>query len=196
MSGFTVKLEGFDEALKKLDVSKLKSDIQDELNAFGLDVEQDAKQLAPVDEGRLKNAIYWKPVTEAGKISVEVGCAVDYAAYLEFGTRKFAAAYVGSLPTDWKVLAAQYKGKGGGSFHDMVVALTQWVLRKGISATKTKSGNNSKSQDSLEGQYRAAYNIAKWILINGIKPHPFLFPAVEKNRTKLLDRLKILLNGK
>src|SRR5437762_3482246 len=98
MSGFTIKVEGLDDALKKLDIVKLKKNIQDEFNSFGLNVEQDAKQLAPVDENRLRVAIYHKPLTEPDKIGQEVGCAVDYAAYLEFGTRKFAAAYVASLP--------------------------------------------------------------------------------------------------
>lgn len=195
MSGFTIKIEGLDDTLKKLDTVKLKRDIQDEFNAFGLDTDRDAKLLAPVDEGRLKNAIYWRPTGEGNKIGVEVGCAVDYAAYLEFGTRKFAAAYVASLPPTWQALAAQYKGKGGGNFHEMVMAITRWVLRKGFAAEKTKSGANSKSKNSQAAQENAAYAIARSILINGIKPHPFLFPAVEKNRPLLIENLRKLLNA-
>lgn len=196
MSGFKIELKGLDEAMKQIDMETIKDEVQAELNAFGLGVENDAKQLAPVYENFLRGAIYYKPLSSGNTIGVEVGCAVDYAAYVEFGTRKYAAAYVATLPPDWKAFAAQYKGKGsGGSFNDFVMAIMRWVEKKGIGSLKTKSGNKSTSAASLDAMQQAAYWIALNIIQNGIKPHRFLFPAVEKNRLLLIDRLKKLFNA-
>lgn len=195
MSGIKVELKGMEEVLKQLDVKNLGQDIQLEFNAFGLDVEQDAKQLAPVDEGFLKNQIYWKSITNAELIAVEIGCHADYAAYLEFGTRKFAAAYVASLPPLWQAFAAEFKGGKGGSFAEMLIRITAWVKRKGFASQVTKSGGKSKSKSSSAGEDQAAYLIARSILINGIRAHPFLYPAFEKNRPLLIERLKKLVNA-
>ncbi len=172
MSGFNVSVTGLDEALRKLDVKKFNQDINDELTAFGFDVVRDAKQLVPVDEGFLKNSI--NSVNE--NLAVTIVVNADYAAYVEFGTRKFAAAHIATLPADWQTFAAQYKGSGGGSFKEFVMRLTAWCKRKGI-------------------EEKAAYPIARAILINGIKAQPFLYPAYEKNRIELIKRLKNLLNA-
>jgi len=195
MSGFSIQLKGLSEVLDKLDTAKLKNDISDEFTAFGLDVVRDAKQGVPVDEGLLKNAI--------GSISEQIGDTVgvtifvnaDYAAFVEFGTRKFAAAYVATLPQDWKTFAAQYKGKTSGTFQELVARIVKWVSRKGISGTysvKTQKRTGNKL-DKYAEDYKVAYVIARSILINGIKPHPFLFPAFEKNRVQLIKNLENLL---
>jgi hypothetical protein len=196
MSAFKIELKGMDEVLKQLDVGIMKQEIKLELEAFGEDVERDAKLLAPVDENYLKGAIYHKATEINTMIGMEVGCKADYAAYMEFGTRKFAAAYVATLPPDWQAFAAQYKGKGsGGSFNDFVMAIMAWVERKGIGSLKTKSGNKSKSAASYEAMQQAAYWIALNIIQNGVKPHPFLYPAVTKNTKPLIDRLRKLFNA-
>ncbi len=194
MAGNSIKLTGFDEVLRKLDVSKFEEDITDELAAFGADVARDAKQLAPVDEGFLRNSIGF----DAKTLSVEIFANCDYAAYLEFGTRKFAARYVATLPQDWQTFAAQYKGpSGSGDIWEFLLRLTQWVHRKGIAgtySTKTQKRTGAKAGRFNE-DFDAAFGIALYILRNGIRPHPFMFPAVEKNRPKLLERLKNLLNA-
>jgi HK97 gp10 family phage protein len=196
MSGFKIQLDGLDEVLKRLDISHVRDEVKRELVTFGKNVEKTAKDLAPVDEGYLKSKIYHEVTDEGNKINVEVGCNADYAAYVEFGTRKYAAAYVATLPPDWRAFAAQYKGKGsGGSFNDFVMAIMAWVERKGIGSLKTKSGNKSKSAASYDAMQQAAYWIALNIIRNGIKPHPFLYPAVRDNSKLLIDRLRQLLNA-
>lgn len=195
MSGFKITLKGMDEVLKQLDVENIKKEVKLELETFGQDVERDAKLLAPVDEGFLKSMIYHKATETNTMIGMEVGCNADYAAYLEFGTRKFAAAYVGTLPPDWQVFAAQYKGSRGGGFSELVRRITEWVKRKGFAAQITKSGARSKSKNSQKQEEQAAYVIARSILINGVKPHPFLYPAVTKNTKPLIDRLRKLFNA-
>ena|SRR5436190_1001168 len=196
MSGFKIELKGLDQVLKEFDISGIRDELKVELETFGRNVERQAKDLAPVDEGFLKSMIYHTVTEEGNKINIEVGCNTDYAAYVEFGTRKFAAAYVGTLPADWQVFAAKYKGKGsGGSFNDFVMSIMAWVQRKGIGSLTTKSGNRSNSAASLDAMQQAAYWIALNIIRKGIKPHPFLYPAVRDNEKLLVDRLRQLLNA-
>lgn len=170
MAGFTIELKGLDQTLKRLDTVKFKQDVQDELNAFGVDVVTDAKLLAPVDEGLLKNLIS----TVIGQLSVTIIATAEYSAYLEFGTRRFAEVYVSALPETWQVFASQFKGAGGGTFEELVFNLVRWCKAKGI-------------------EEKAAYPIALKILREGIIPHSFLYPAFEKNRLLLIERLKTLL---
>lgn len=185
MAGTFIKIEGLDKTLARFDIKKFEPQVQTSFNNFGIRVELTAKSLVPVDEGRLKNSIFQDP----SRLAVTVGASADYAAYLEFGTRKFAAAYVNSLPAQWKELAARSKGKAGGSFDEMVKRITGWVIRKGIAATPTKSGNASKSKSSVAAQHQAAYLIARSILINGIKAQPYLYPAVQQHTKQLLADL-------
>ncbi len=197
MSGITVQLKGLDEVLKKLDVKKFERDITDELIDFGNNVVRDAKQNVEdngtTDRGDLVNKIgseSTKPLT------VTIFVNIFYAAFIEFGTRKFAAAYVSRLPADWQAFAAQYKGSGGGgTFAEFIIKITEWVKRKGFAAELTKSGNISKSKSSEAAQDQAAYLIAMSILRNGIKAQPYLYPAFEKNVPLLIERLKKLLNA-
>jgi len=166
----SLKIKGIDAAVKAVkNLSKeAEQGIQDELNAFGFLVEGDAKAMAPADEGNLRNSI----TSEPGKLSVSIFARIDYAAYLEFGTRKFAAAYVNTLPPDWQTYAAEFRGGTGGSgdFFDVIM---RWVRRKGI-------------------EPEAAYPIALSILRNGIRAHPFMFPAFQKNVPELEKNLKQL----
>lgn len=167
MGGSFIKVEGLDKALAKFDVKKYEPQIQQCFDKFGLRVELAAKQAAPVDEGRLKNAIFQEPK----KLSSTVGCSVNYAAFVEFGTRKFAAEYVSSLPSDWQVYASQSRGGGSGTFEEFLKRLMGWCKRHGISE-------------------KAAYPIALKILREGSPAQPFLYPAFNKNKDQLLKDLE------
>lgn len=192
--GFNIKFQNLDKALSNIDAISVKavSDLKEELNAFGLSMVADAKRLAPVDEGHLRNSISY----ELKGLTVEVIVNVNYAAYVEFGTRRFAASYVSSLPSDWQSFASQFKGKGGGSVEELLVRITEWVKRKGIGGQQTPSGRTSKSKSSIDQQENAAYIIALRILQNGVRQHPFLYPAFEKNRIELVRNLKKIFNVK
>ena len=167
-----VKIDGFDKLMAKLDKMPKQAQqyAQLALNDWADRTSMDAKQLVSKqssDEGFLMNSIH--PVY--GKMSAGVVASADYAAYIEFGTRKFAAAYVASLPSDWVQYAATFKGKGKGNFKDLLTAIMGWCKRKGI-------------------EPKAAYPIAKSILRNGIKARPFLYPSVQKNIPLLKEDLK------
>ena len=168
MAGVTVK--GLNDALQRLDINKYEKQVQFSLNAFAEDVTIDAKKFAPVDEGHLRQSIN----NTKGKLSITIDVNADYAAYMEFGTRKFAAIYVASLPPDWQAFASQYKGGGGGSFNELVERITAWIER-----TKYLPKE-------------AAYAVELKILREGIKSHPFLYPAFEKNRQQLINDINAI----
>ena len=169
MSSLNIEIKGdFEGKMNNLE-EKVKAIVDDELNAFGLTTVADAKKMAPVDEGFLRNSITFEKMG----LTVEIVVAANYAAYLEFGTRAFAAAYVATLPAEWQAFAAQFKG-GGGSFEDFFMNIVEWVRRKGIAP-------------------EAAYPIAKKIARFGIAAKPFLYPAIEVNKKILIDNLKAVL---
>lgn len=162
----------------------------EEYQKFALLAETNAKNRAPVDEGYLRNNIKGQAFVKGDLIVAEVSVNVPYAAYLEFGTRKFASEYVNKLPQDWQTFAAEFKGGGIGSIEQFVADLVAWVKRKGFAAYTTASGNKSKSKRSQEAEEAMAYVIARNILINGIKPQPYLFPAIQEETPRLLENLK------
>ena len=194
MAVVTLNIQGLSVVLKDIKgtAKAIEDKINLELKAFGNNTVTDAKRLAPFDEGKLKGSINYK----AESLSVEITVGADYAAYLEFGTKKFAAKYVATLPNEWQVFASQFKGKGGGgTFEEFVMRLTRWVLVKGIGATfnvKTRRQDKVGKQSKETTAKADAYAIALYIIRNGIRPHPYFVPAVEKNKLTLVANLKKL----
>jgi HK97 gp10 family phage protein len=166
-------LKGVQDALKVID-KKLRQDVGDEINASALKILTDAKRLAPVNFGQLRNQIALEPIND---LTFAVEAKASYSAYVEFGTGPQV-----SVPADFTSYAAQFKGKKGGKFKDFVDALTLWVKRKGIG-----DGKNDKG---------LAYVIARSILRKGMRPQPFLIPSYETEKPKLIQRLKKLLDVK
>ena len=189
MAGFKLELKGLPNVIKQFDPARITKNAELALDNFGLQVVKEAKILAPVDEGALVKSISY---VQKG-LEVEITVGVPYAAYIEFGTRRYAAQQVAGLPAEWKTFAAQFKGKGSsGSFDEFVQNIMAWVLRKGIGGLKTKSGNTSKSTSSYDAMQQAAYAIALNIIQNGIHAHPYLYPAVRDNTQKLKEDLSNL----
>lgn len=112
MSGFTIDIK---ENLSNLDnlTAEVKAIVQDELNAFGLEVVDLAKNLAPVDIGFLRNGITFDQLP-APDIGINIVSAYFYSAYLEFGTGIFAAEYVTTLPLDIQEYAMTFYVNGQG----------------------------------------------------------------------------------
>ena len=197
MGGSFIKIEGLGKALARFDVKKYEPQVQECFDKFGLSVELKAKQLAPVDEGHLKGSIFQQP----GRFSSTVGASVNYAAYLEFGTRKFAASYVASLPAQWQELAASKRGGMSGTFEEFVLRLTAWVHRKGLGSgfagkigvtgtysVKTRKRTGNKDTQAKQDK-QVAYLIARKILRDGLKARPFLYPAFNIAKDQLLKEL-------
>lgn len=73
----------------KLDKDALrKLDIREQLHEIGEDAKANAKRMAPVDTGALRNSIDYE-VTEDSRLYLY--SQVDYGAYVELGTRRSPA---------------------------------------------------------------------------------------------------------
>lgn len=88
-----VSIDGFDDFAETLrdfadklrDVADVFSDdADDELEEIAEDVARDAQRRVPVDTGRLSESIGADKITDN---RYEIGTNVDYAQYVEFGTR-------------------------------------------------------------------------------------------------------------
>jgi hypothetical protein len=165
--GFALDISGvknIERAIKRIDEKATKG-LSDELSASALNIQRNAKRMAPANFGKLRQSIN---IDINKTLFKSVFSSVKYAPYVEFGTKGNAR-----IPSGYEAFAAQYKGKGGGTIMEMVKALTLWVKRKGIDPKLT-------------------FVIVRAILRNGIKPQPFFIPAFEAEKPKLLSRLKKL----
>lgn len=189
-----ITVSNLDVTVKTLsDFTKTKRPfIQKALNDCADRVASDAKQLVSQnssDTGKLMGSIQ----PEYGDGSSRVVVNSNYAAYIEFGTRKFAAQTVSSLPTDWKTYASSFRGPTGKGFDELVKNITAWVKRKNINfgrySVKTKRRLGSKETRQKEDQ-NTIRMIVLSILKNGIRAKPFLYPSVNKNIPKLITDLK------
>jgi HK97 gp10 family phage protein len=170
-----IEVKGLDTLIKKMDklAKDVQQDVQAELNAWADDTAAMAKSIVSQkssDEGMLLRSIS----PRYGQGSASVVASAKYAAYIEFGTRKFAAAYVSSLPADWQTYAATFKGKAGGTFKEFVLSIKAWAARKGIT-------------DKAH-----IYFTIKQIMEKGIPAKPFIYPSVNKTLPELKKNLRAI----
>jgi len=188
--GFTIKVTGLDQVLRKLPQfpEKIQREIGGELKLAAQEVRRQSVKDVPVNNGQLKNAII---VDQQGPVTHTVTVEKGYGPYVEWGTKSKAL-----VPAEVAAYASQFKGKGPGNGGvTLNEAIFQWVKRKGIGLKKTKTGRGSKSADSLSAQRSAAYAIATEIYKKGSKPHPFFFKNVFAVRDKLKQRIENIVNN-
>lgn len=106
----------FNKYIKNIEkkIDKKIDEVDNEFEAGMVDIVTMAKQLVPVapDGGLLKNSIYF--VKDKQKLSYTLIANTRYAAYVEFGTGKYAKNYVAGLEEYWKKLARRYYKNGKG----------------------------------------------------------------------------------
>ena len=109
MSGFSLNINDarFREMLNeyKKTVNEVSAMMDMEIGAHGELMATSAKNMCPVDTGRLRSSISLK---KEQFLSYELVAQTDYAAYVEFGTGK----YFISNGEPWDGVASKYKGKG------------------------------------------------------------------------------------
>jgi HK97 gp10 family phage protein len=168
-----VKVSGLGKAIR--DIKKWEDDrkrgIRNAFNGAAIDVERNAKQRAPVDNNRLRSDIQREvEVADNGAVvSARVLNTVKYAPYVEFGTRSSA-----SIPPELADVAAQFRGPTGRPFSELLEAIELWASRKGLPP-------------------ESAYPIAIKIVRTGFDAQPYLFPAWEVERPKLIRELTEVL---
>lgn len=125
-------------------------------------ISAEAKQRAPGDQGILRNLI---TAAKIDPLNWQVVSGAEYSPYVEFGT----GAKV-SIPPGLEEYAAQFKGSGGSTGLSAKEAIFAWCERHGIDK-------------------EAWYAIYISIMVNGIKPQPFFFPAVNRQTPIIIDRV-------
>jgi len=107
-----MKVEGLDKAIASIKgkYANIDQDVQDELNNWANETALSAKQYAPSGMGQLRGAIH----PSYGTMEAQVTVSVVHAAWVEFGTGKFAANYLSSIDQEWRDLARIFYiiGKG------------------------------------------------------------------------------------
>lgn len=207
---FKLEIKGLDATIQKVEnlAKNAKQEMKFELTQFAVDVTREAKSTlqrnGTSNTSALANSINWDVIGLDATITV----AKKYAAFIEFGTRKFAAAYVASLPADWQTYAATFKG-GSGSFDDFLRSILQWIKDRGIQPQpkQFEQGNESitrqgkfykprkkKKADKEKQLQSLAYAIAIKILRTGIRAQPYLYPAIIKNTPILRQRIAKILS--
>ncbi len=107
-----MKVEGLEKAIASIKgkYDNIDQDVQDELNNWADETALDAKQYAPKDMGQLAGSIH----PSYGTMEAEVTVSVVHAAWVEFGTGKFASAYLSNLDQEWRDFARQFYINGKG----------------------------------------------------------------------------------
>jgi HK97 gp10 family phage protein len=189
-TGFSFEVKGLDKLLKVFGElpERTQQELKDELKITSWEIRDGAKRDAPTNETRLKQSITTK---ETGPTSFEVVAQTFYAGYLEFGTKTHV-----SVPAGLEDIASQLKGPVAGQGNP-IDAITEWVKRKQIAATFTKTGRVSKAKSAVEKQKQVAFMIWQKIKKFGIRPHPYFFkqmqPAEERLRKRLANIVKSLI---
>lgn len=173
--GYAIKVGGLKELQKKFENVPAKTIKQVDvlLNAASNEFVNRAVQDAPIDESFLRQGISAK---KNGEMNYEVVSAAPYSAYMEFGTKRRV-----SVPADLKDFAMQFKSKGGGTGEGFFEAIFGWVKRKKIrfeSAATYKTGAKA-GKNKLLSIEQTAYIIYHYLLLNGVRPHPFFFKQRE-----------------
>lgn len=99
-------VKGLDKLLTKLSkMSKeIVKDVDDIMEATSQEIEADAKVLAPVDLGKLRQGI---KAYKKKDLNYVIEAREKYSAYMEFGTGGLV-----NVPKEMEDIAIQFKGKG------------------------------------------------------------------------------------
>jgi len=164
-SSFTVEID-ISKFNPEGDLHAFITEVDLELHAGAVDIEREAVSRAPVNLGNLKSSIVIEPKAPNGGLKYEVVCGAVYAPFIEFGTRKQV-----KVPSGYEQYAAQFKGASTGSTRSFKEAILQWMKDKGI-------------------DMKFAYPIMRKIMIEGIKPQPFMIPAFEMFKDEIIKRIQ------
>src|SRR5688572_21918095 len=169
-----VKLVGFKqfENILKQAPEKLKTELEGEVKLAAENYRDLAVRDAPKNTGSagLSGSITVKNVNT---LAWEVVVGAEYAPYMEFGTKQNFRAIPG-------VDSSPYRGKGKGTAEQALESIKKWVRLKGIkfqSAGTFKSGKKKGQNKNLTLE-QTAYIIFHFIMLRGVKAHPFFFKQI------------------
>jgi HK97 gp10 family phage protein len=140
------------------------------LHRGALRVEHGAKQRAPANFGRMRASIAKKgPEIAKTAIVYKVLAGAKYAKFVEFGTGP-SGAKSRLLPVAREAMREMGYAHGPGEFFPPIDQIELWAKRKKIDPD-------------------LVFVIARAIGRRGIPAQPFLFPAFEEERPKIVDEI-------
>lgn len=161
-------IRGVNETIRKIRAfgENAERQINAETEAIAMQIEMDAKQMAPANFGKLRQSISRKKINPS---NYRVTVNEYYGAYMEFGT----GAKV-KVPAEFQDMANSFRGQRQGTYSQGLDSIKVWCRSKGIDV-------------------KYAYVIFAKILGAGINPRPFLYPAWVKGKRDYEKNLKALL---
>jgi hypothetical protein len=146
-----------------------------------------AKDAAPVDMGGLRSSIVPK---QKALMNWELTVNNEIAAIMEWGSGHYV-----KVPSDLSSYASQFIGKPGGTAEEALASLEGWVKRKGIrfDSAATYKGGKKKGQNKPLTIEQTAYIIFHYIMLHGVRPHPFFFQHVPVVQQQVDQRIKNIL---
>jgi hypothetical protein len=193
-SGITIK--GLDKVLSRINKLEgaLRQEVNNEINAGVVRMNAEAIRNIKTNNSVGFSGGLWhsQVIVREDDNTFSVVNTAPYAAFVEFGTGRRA-----DPPAEWADLAATFKGRSipgaGGTMFDRIKL---WVRAKGISGrysvkTRRRVGNRS-TQDAEDSA--VAWLIMRSIIINGIHPHPFLYPAFVKVSPEIVRNIERVIN--
>lgn len=168
MSKITVKVDGLDKLLKSLqnESEEIKQQVSFELRESANEMANRAAADVPVDQGIIRVGISSREIDD---LNFDVVSPADYSAYVEFGTKLRV-----SIPPGLEEVAAQFRGGKRGTAEEAKKAIFEWCRRVGIEES-------------------AWYPIYRSIMVNGIRPQPFFFKQLEREKKNLIKNIKDVL---
>ena len=167
-------VKGFEKLIKEL--LTLSEDMPEKIRKVALsnagELAANAKRNAPANMGQLRGSIAVDEESDKDNFySFVVAANISYAAYVEFGTGRKV-----SVPAELQSLANEVmNSKSGRSVDEAFASIQDWARKKGL------------DED-------AVYPIFVSIMRNGITPHPFLYPALLRQRNIYYKDLENLLD--
>lgn len=155
----------------------LRANVTDALEQIGFAWEAGAKQRAPVDNGTLRNRITHEVDSGADTLTLYVGvpAGLDYAAFVEFGTKWIAGGRVKALGTGPDVTDAQ--------------AIKLWPAKNEGSGKKKDGFLSSKTGQFHSAGAKRAHDMAVQIVLGGgaSEQMPWLRPAYNAIADQAVD---------
>jgi len=170
----SIQIRGFDQLLATFDnlEEALVVDIDNACRAKVYDINADAStfiQGAALDNGELLQS--QQVIEDPHNRSYSAVNTAPYAGYVHFGTGQKV-----EIPQGWQDVAAEWKGKKGGTFSEFVQRMREWLGRHG--------GNPDK-----------AYIVCVSILTNGLEARPFLSVPFQKGVSELTKEVNDIVKS-
>lgn len=158
-------IEGLDSLINKLNrLANSREVLKKSMETVVKKVQGDAKELAPVDQGQLRNTIYTKVEENSKEITGIVYTPTKYAAYVEFGTGPVGRDSPKDLPQGVDI---QYR-------NDM------WWIHESQIDPATAAKYHFIRIETEKGVFYGT---------RGQAPQPFMYPALKQNKETILEMM-------